>query len=685
MFRFTPVIMLLRRRLAQGMPITNKMRSAKTSYRLHLILSIIEGIFALAIFFRFRSMSKNALLLGYSAPRLLLAGSVMVMLLLFAGALLKSLSESQRQDKLYQRLIGWISQGDRWLVAVVTLLFLTFLGTTGLIMFPSSLFQDFPIYAEIVALSSRLFGPIAAVIDDAWTILLWWVLFAFQTSVMLFLSFPKLARDSSTYKGEAILKTLLFLSLIALSLFHWIILALQMQVLKLIPGWYWDIQAKPFSFRDAMFLILLAFTLALVAYALNHPQKIRRNLLILFALGWFIQVGFGVIEGQGFESLRQKYATSHHKSHAMKASADEISLLETIRDYENLYGSTMFQSTKPPGTMVIYILIRYVSDWIDPQPTQEGRFLALTTFEAFVFPLISFLVLFVLYRFSRTLLPEEHQLLPSILYILLPNVILLALFLDQVLYPVLFVSGAYLVVHTVEKRAFSMAILSGALIYLFAFFTFSMLPLVPFAAACIGIDFLANRRERKVLSSLSLFLGILMGIALLSAVFYYALDYNIVERYQGAMQVVRNFDFLLRVDTPGGEELPNTGFLLQPRYILSALYLNNMEFASAVGFPIYLLFIVQGVRTLAAFIRKKATMRDGILASFFVTFLAMNVFAPIQGEAARLWIFWAPMVVLFAALGLATIFRREKGVIYLIVVLQLVTIYLTYKFQDLAP
>lgn len=671
--------------MVQGRLATNNMRSAKTIYRLYLILSIFEGIFALAFFFRFRSMSKNALILGYSAPRLLLASSVIVMLLLFAGALVMSLLESPRQDKLYRRLTDWISQGDRWVAAVITLLFLTFLGTLGLILFPASLFQDFPIYAKIIAQTSLLFGPIASVIDDAWSILLWWVLFTFQTSVILFLGVPNLARDRSTYKGETIFKTLLFLSIVTLSLFHWIILALQMEILKLIPGWYWDIQAKPFSFRDVVFVILLALTVILVAYVLNQPQRIKRNLLLLFALGWFLQLGFGVIEGEGFESLRQKYAASHHKSHAMKASADDISLLETIRDYENLYGSTMFQSTKPPGTMVIYILTRYVADWIDPQPAQEGRFLALTTFEAYVFPLVSFLVLFVLYQFSRVLLPEEHRLLPSVLYILLPNVILLALFLDQVLYPLLFISGAFLVVYMVEKRAFLMAILSGAMIYLFAFFTFSMLPLVPFAAAYTGIDFLANRRERNAFSSLSLFVGILVGIGLLSAAFYYALDYNVVERYQGAMQVVRNFDFLLRVDAPGGEELPNTGFLLPPRYILSALYLNNMEFASAVGFPIYLLFFVQGVRTLVSFIRKRATMQDGILASFFITYLALNVFAPIQGEAARLWIFWTPMVVLFAALAIATIFRREKGVIYLIVVLQLVTIYLTYKFQDLAP
>jgi hypothetical protein len=168
-------------------------------------------------------------------------------------------------------------------------------------------------------------------------------------------------------------------------------------------------------------------------------------------------------------------------------------------------------------------------------------------------------------------------------------------------------------------------------------------------------------------------------------IFYYALDYNVFTRYQGAMKVVRNFDFLLRVDAPRGEQLPNTGFLLPPRYILGAFALNNLEFASAVGFPIYLLFIVQGVATLSAFVKRKITPQHAILASFLATFLAMNIFAPIQGEAARLWIFWTPMIVLFAGSSIAALFKPHNRMTYLLVFLQLTTIYLTFKFQDLAP
>jgi hypothetical protein len=660
-------------------------RSPRAIYQIYMALAIIEGLVAEVLFLRVPSESENALFFGYSASRIMLGGVVLVVMVFCGWALVTSFLRPHWLDKIHRWLEEWIFREDRWLIVFIVLLYLAFVGGIGIMLFRSHLFQDYSTYSEIFKSTTALFETIASILIRAWPLLFWLLALIFQTGLFLILGFPKLSLNRNTFKGEVMLNELIVLSVITFSLIHWIILAMQMRVFANIPGWYWDILAKPFSLRDGLFLLLLALSMVLVGYVLNHPGHTKRNLLIIFALGWVVQVGFGVIEGQGFESLRLKYATSLHRSHALKASADDISLLATVREYEDLYGGTMFQSTKPPGTLLIYIMTRYISDWITPQSTPEGRFLVLTTFEAYVFPFISFVVVFVIYQFSKELLPEEDRLLPGILYILLPNVILLTLFLDQVLYPLLFISGAYIVIKMVEKRTFQLAVLSGALIYLCAFFTFSLLPLIPFAFLYIGIDFLTNRPDRRVLNSLSLFLGILVGLGLMFVIFYYALDYNAFTRYQGAMKVVRNFDFLLRVDAPRGAELPNTGFLLPPRYILSAFTLNNVEFASAVGFPIYLLFIVQGVATLSAFVKRKTTRQYGILASFLATFLAMNIFAPIQGEAARLWIFWTPMIVLFAGSSVAALFKPHNRMIYLLVFLQLTTIYLTFKFQDLAP
>ena len=661
------------------------MRNKQIIFQLFLSIVILTGILALVFFWGPPSWGDQGVFVAYSASRIALGLMVVLVLALCALGLWTSRWKQLMFDEMVSSLHTWGSQGTRWVVILIILVVLTVYGITGLASFQAPFFQDYSTYAPLFEFTLAQFETGTAILAIAWPLVVWGVALLFLTMVLWLAIFPELVSHPQTYRPAVILRTLLALVIITISLLHAGILAMQMNVLTAIPGWYWDIQAKPFSPRDAAFLLLLIASLALIGYVLTHPGNTKLHLIALFFLGWFIQVGFGVIDGDGFESLRLKYAASLHQSHARKASADDIDILQTVREYETLYGGSMFQSTKPPGTILIYMGTRYLSDWITPQPTVEARFQALTRFEAYVFPFISLLVLFVLYGISRTFLPVEDRLLPSILYILLPNVMLLPLFLDQVLYPLLFILGAYLMIKVVDHHSFPLALLGGAILYLFAFFTFSMLPLIPFAFLYIVIRYWMNRADRNLRGSLGLYFGILLGFLLMFVLFDFALGYNALSRYQGAMSVVRNFDFLLRVDVPQGEQLPNTGFLLPIRHILSAFTLNNMEFAAAIGYPIYVLFLVQGVITLLAFVRNKTDQGQALLVSFFATFFAMNVFAPIQGEAARLWIFWAPVMVIFAGTGISSLFKGNRRFVYLLVVLQLTTMYLTFKFQDFVP
>jgi len=60
----------------------------------------------------------------------------------------------------------------------------------------------------------------------------------------------------------------------------------------------------------------------------------------------------------------------------------------------------------------------------------------------------------------------------------------------------------------------------------------------------------------------------------------------------------------------------------------------------------------------------------------------LNVYGQMQGEAARLWMFWVPMVVSFAGFELYSHFHRKNLVVYLVVTLQFITIWMTFMFQD---
>ena len=116
---------------------------------------------------------------------------------------------------------------------------------------------------------------------------------------------------------------------------------------------------------------------------------------------------------------------------------------------------------------------------------------------------------------------------------------------------------------------------------------------------------------------------------------------------------------------------------------LGALWINNLEIASVVGGLFYLLFILYGIRLIARFVKHTARLSDAVFGSLFLAFVVMNLGGTVQGEVGRLWLFWTPMVVIFAVLELYPWIQKKPGIVIALTFLQLVTLMLTYHFQDL--
>ena len=101
------------------------------------------------------------------------------------------------------------------------------------------------------------------------------------------------------------------------------------------------------------------------------------NLILLVLLGFGLQAGFGFIEGQGFESLRLKFVESFHKGFAEYA-VDNPDALIAMMDYEHIYSEDINLGTKPPGALLIYILVQKTTQFFFPAGDFTGRFLNLT-------------------------------------------------------------------------------------------------------------------------------------------------------------------------------------------------------------------------------------------------------------------------------------------------------------------
>ncbi len=148
----------------------------------------------------------------------------------------------------------------------------------------------------------------------------------------------------------------------------------------------------------------------------------------------------------------------------------------------------------------------------------------------------------------------------------------------------------------------------------------------------LGLDYWLNYKERPISKTLWLVAGIGAGIALLFVLFRMFLNYDFFDRYAIAMRVVRNFDFILRTGQKATVDLATTTIQPSLVQILRAAFLNNIELAAAVGFPLFLLFVWRAVRTIIALLRRKATELDFALGAMCLTYIALNLYGQVQGE-----------------------------------------------------
>jgi hypothetical protein len=655
----------------------------RNAYRTFLALTTLEGVVASFFLLRIPSMDRNVQFLGYSLSRLGVAFVTLVFALFFAFLTARAFFDERWLDRLHHWLQTRLTLGDRLLVVTLTLTALAIGGILLIFIWNLTIVHQYDWYSSVFKSSFHYVYEFLLVIFDRLTpLLVWATLVVIQLQLTLYLVFQGRYKEERFWNWPIVSKTILVLGMVLLSVIHWSVLALGMRLEKLLPGWYWEVYRRSLDARQMVFLAMLGLSLILVTYILRNPRRTVLNLALIVGLGYLLQISFGFAEGQGYEYIRRKYTDSYHRTYANIAAADSIAPLTAVREYEQRYGQKMFPSTKPPGVVFFYILLEDVVNTVSPEQTVEGRFLVLTRFMAVAFPLVAILVVGTIYSFMRQLVEPEQAIAPAILYIFVPNILLIPMFLDQVLYPLLFMLGVLLLWFAMKRRSLLLAFAAGIYIYCAVFFTFAMVPLLPFFALLVGLDYLINYKNHRIAQPLSLFIVMGLGILFTLISFRLFLNYDILLRYETANRVVRNFDFILRTGGTMTEALATTAVRPSVGQIIRAALLNNLEFAAAVGIPVFLLFVWRAIATVVRLVRRQVTELDLALGALLLTFVALNLYGQMQGEAARLWMYWVPMVVIFGGLELTSQFRRKELAFYLVITLQLITIWMTFMYQD---
>lgn len=653
------------------------------STRFYFFLAVLEGSFSLLWLLMLPSIASRPFLLGLSRMRLALAGLILLGCFFFLLLAVDLFYLRDGKTRLARMVEARLRQRSSLTAALVSLIIAALLGLMIILWNISLTRTSIGFYDQWLG---PRFSLLNSLISQSLPLIAWGVLLASQSLIWLVMCCGQQLRLPRFWDWKAAGITLLVWCMGLVTLFHWLALSLSLTVFTSIPGWHWTLRAKTLSPRYFLFIGIGLLLLVLLRWLASSTRVTWKHLALIVLFGYIVQVGMGVVDGKGIESLREKYYSTLHRSYTNKATSRDESVLASIRSYEEIYSNMLFPSTKPPGVMTIYIGLERTLNSFTHKTSQAERFDQLSRLISIIFPVLSLaaalLISFFTWRFFYPYSQETPlaALLAPVCFLLASNIVLFPLFLDQAFYPSLFLCASLPILLAFQRENWLLALVSGITLYVTIFFSFSLLPILALPVFYAVIRAWTDWSKETVLRQAGLLGAVGLGVVCTFFVFRAVFNYDFFTRYANAMSVVYNYDFYARIGLEPGSAVP---LPLRIQQIIEAAFLNNLDFASLVSFPVFILFLVRGIKALLATVQRKAAAGEPVQSAFFLTYLALNAIGQMSGEAGRLWMFWVPVVVSLAVIEIAPLLRRRSWLAYALVFSQLITLLLTYHFQDL--
>ena len=615
-------------------------------YRILVLFSIFESLIAFAIL-SINSIPKISLEFGHSAERLVLVFSLILPLLFFPYLLAESFKKGTLFIKLNQKISQTVDKTFYGLFLTgVTLIglaleFFILLPTTdyyqtnGLLLF---LYESLtPILILVILFGIQVLGFIIYLRDPDWTQL--WSDFELRNLLFGFI--------------------ILFVTFL-----YWGILFLQAPVLSYLPHWFRLFRKRPFTLRHLYlfpFLLLIWWGIHLV---FSKSLSLIKSMLLLIFLGYAFQFMFGLIAGEGFESIRKSYATRPISTTVIFA-CKTTSITDSIKNYESYYGKNSRVQTKPPGFLAGHKVFAGLTNFLTDSQSEDQCKYNYTRIGSYFFPLLASLVIIPITYLSKNFFKLEYPLLPSLIYILAPNFMIWVMVPDQVVLPLIFLINIVLMYLTIKYDSFLIALGLGVVIYLSTFISFSMLPIIGLFFIWLAAVYVFNKGDIQRIRIFNLILGFLLGFGLTYLVFYFTLDYDAISRFQLALSHHRRIKY----------------FKIEFIYILAAFVTNTIEYFTWTGIPLFFLVASHSLTSIKKIINKNH--EDINLFTFCCVglYFAMNLLSQTIGEVQRMWIFLSPLIVIIAAAEINNrIKKNHKLAVFFLLVIQFCTAVWHFQF-----
>jgi hypothetical protein len=442
---------------------------------------------------------------------------------------------------------------------------------------------------------------------------------------------------------------------ITISLLASICLFLGFPTVQRLPVWFWPIANKPLPAELWMLIGLAAFAAATIVTVRWVPERSwASGIALLIMAGALQQFGFALAEGRGMEALRQRLVTTGHAEFA-RIAAQHNDMLAIVRNWQDFINEPDkgFSSTKPPGTVLVYIGLADLAEYVVPDPAPidiaddiwlSARHWKIVSAAAIVFPIFASFVVIPLGHFTRLVFSDQNPLLPGLLYISAPSVSLITLHLDQALFPLLAATLFFLAAKTLSTKAqwrIFWGMIFGVSAYICVFISFSVLPAIPLAALIALIS--TRRLEWKILANASL--SALAGFLSCYLLAMWILNFDALSDFQVSMRNHENWRW------------NDVSEMIHPPilFLIYSSILNLVEFFYWSGPSILGLMIWVGWDSID-YLRYKILDRTCIVWPFVLVVMIMLVTGRTISETARLWMFLLPACALIGAIS----FERLK-------------------------
>jgi len=401
--------------------------------------------------------------------------------------------------------------------------------------------------------------------------------------------------------------------------------------------------------------LLLALAVRMLPSLAARPW---RTTIGLFALGLSLHFAMiGSLQG-GFQAFHRRALFSGHREF-LYASVWARDLPDTLRHYEAFVQGRTFLLNKGPGITVVYHTLRVIANAGPVKPLIEPLSLPASVIESWtaeqgmsfpsgqidelrhllglmfvVFPVLTYLPIFLLFWLGRTLADDVLGLLAATLYLFVPSVGLLVAHLDTALFPLLVCAVMTLFAIGVRRRSLLFVTASAAVFTFYFTITLAAAALAAFFLPYLGMVCWSRRRQgdaavrvaADVLKVCGVFAGVVVALLLLVSIGF---RLDLVERYRVARTIQAGWTtseynfFWARADALG--------------WFLS------------FGLAQSLLLVAQEGRSLWRVVTAAFDAVDEVALGWLGLLGGLLVLGRQHGETNRMWTFLAPIACLVLA------------------------------------